>query len=359
MADDITNHAFDTLIYEFSKNTSEMGKMSLITSTRPAIPSLSLGFQQHLHASTLQMNRTLEFNDKKKAYTTMMPFYKNIFNNEDSDLNEASKKYFNLKDMEFDDEFYEIWEILFTFGILKNTSKCTTLQANDPHKLAIKLFDKMYLDGKISIVEEKGAAADLILSCRKTEWIYDILNEQKSTDNIINHVIFALNNLSKNGDFIMELFETFTNIMCKLIYVLTTVFDKVYIHKPLTSHECTPKKYVICRKYASNADTLSQLNKLNYKNIHNLDIFSNVIYPEKFVSLFIQMNRELSTRQIIHVNQIVKFIKSRNYYGEDFDEGQKKQLAAANFWINVYYPKTKKLKDIKFKTNNKDIPYAC
>ena len=55
------------------------------------------------------------------------------------------------------------------------------------------------------------------------------------------------------------------------------------------------------------------------------------------------MNIKISNPQQIMINEIVKYIKENNYYGEKYHAYREKQIEATQWWISNFYPPSKNL----------------
>ena len=190
--------------------------------------------------------------------------------------------------------------------------------------------------------------ADLITADGGFEWKDENYQEQEAYALILGEIIAALNVQQKGGHFVLKIFETFTNITLKLIYLLTYCYDECYIYKPFFSRLSNSEKYIICkgfnlkspRKTIKNLEKiLEQMNTENYLNT----IFIDFELPNEFINIFQTINRDIANNQQIVINKIVKYIKGNNYFGEKYHEYKKKQIEATEFWINTFYPSSSKL----------------
>jgi len=91
--------------------------------------------------------------------------------------------------------------------------------------------------------------------------------------------------LNENGNIVLKIFDTFTSVTLKIIYILSLLFDETYIYKPLLSRLSDSEKYIICKKY--NYDSSNK----NIKKIINMietiitNINSNTFINDIFVDI--------------------------------------------------------------------------
>jgi cap1 methyltransferase len=74
----------------------------------------------------------------------------------------------------------------------------------------------------------------------------------------------ALSVLRVGGNFVCKLFDIFTPFSVGLIYLMYLCFDRICIHKPVTSRPANSERYIICESANSNktiiVDYLTQVN---------------------------------------------------------------------------------------------------
>ena len=51
------------------------------------------------------------------------------------------------------------------------------------------------------------------------------------------------------GTQIIKIFDTFTPLTIKLLYLVSTLYNNVYIYKPLTSRPANSEKYIIAKGF--------------------------------------------------------------------------------------------------------------
>lgn len=376
-----------SIIYKLSTSSKKIYDISPELSTKNDYPILSLGFQQYLHANVNKMELIREFEGKKKVYTTMHLFDKTIDDYE-MGIENVTIEYFKFDNKKYirGNGFYKLWELLAMFDIVplntdniasahitKNDvspAQATSLyretfskkshQKDKHHVLCLQKPNNSELDKKFNIVNASSnklflddkiiksfsgetKKVDVVTAYGAPDWIYKITLEQDITKLVISEITCALGILSDNGSFVYRIFETFTATTCKLIYVLSLLFDETYLVKPLTSHASTSEKFIVCKGYKPNQKILDQFEKINKIMSNNpelnvVNIFPELELPTDFHMLMMCINTEIANKQIIGINKIIAFIKSQNYYGDAYTDERLAQINASNYWLNLFYP---------------------
>jgi 23S rRNA U2552 (ribose-2'-O)-methylase RlmE/FtsJ len=118
--------------------------------------------------------------------------------------------------------------------------------------------------------------------------------EETSLNLIFSEICFAMMMQKKGGSFILKVFDTFSLASFEMIYLLSYLYEEVYIMKPSTSRPANSEKYIIC---------------LRFRMIPNLYKIKN-----KMIEIFpiVQQNRLISFLKIPLNNIFVDKLKEIN-----------------------------------------------
>ncbi|KRZ04371.1 Cap-specific mRNA (nucleoside-2'-O-)-methyltransferase 1 [Trichinella zimbabwensis] len=126
--------------------------------------------------------------------------------------------------------------------------------------------------------------------------------------------------LRKGGSFLCKFFDTFTPFTVDLIYLLWHCFDKLTLHKPHSSRPGNSEKYVIGIGFRGNCkQILDYLIKANLmfdtfkadEDIRELLPSNFVQEANEFMSHFMEINEQLSARQISFLKKYKIFSENR------------------------------------------------
>ena len=365
---------------------------TIITSSRINMPLISLGFHSFIHRTKSAMDIILKLETKKDFYNIVNQF-EHIINDYKDDINSYS--YISLPHSKdeppiLSQAFYKMWEILLMFDIANenivntmiftegsgsfiqaiikfrekfyNISKdkiyYTTLPDKNENVLSIKM-DKALIDYypnllfPINITKNKTInQIDLVIADGSIEGIDENYQEQESYVLIFTEILNALKIQAKNGNFVLRIYETFTLVTIKMIYLLTLYYDEVIIYKPYFSRNTSSEKYVICKKFKYDQvkdkkflnNKLDKLEKtLEYMNTTRfiVDIFPQFIPETNYLDVFKYINILVANTQQIIINKLVQYIKSNNYFGDDYHMYRENQILATKWWISTYFVESK------------------
>jgi hypothetical protein len=225
-------------------------------------------------------------------------------------------------------------------------AKSYTARDNISNLDTIKLFKKD--------IEKSKKYTDLLIADSDLEWDNINYQEQEAYQLILGEIITALRVQAKDGAFILKVFETFTIPSIKMIYLLSSFYEKIYIYKPFYSRASESEKYVICKgfKYDQKKDAneldikLKSLEKVlegMNSNKFVYDIYSDMSLPNEYLDKFKFMNIKIANPQQIMINEIVIYIKENNYFGEKYHKHREQQIEATKWWVSNFYPPSNNL----------------
>jgi 23S rRNA U2552 (ribose-2'-O)-methylase RlmE/FtsJ len=226
------------------------------------------------------------------------------------------------------------------------TDKVTTSINKDDGDLTklktIKLFRKE--------IEKNNKYADLVTADGGFPWFDENYQEQEVYRLLLGEIVSALNIQNKGGHFILKIYEIFTDVTIKLICILKSFYENVYIYKPFLSRSSNSERYIIAKnfKFKQDKSLLKKIIKLENmleksNNIENEnfihDIFSEYEISENLKKVIIYQNKILSNIQHREINKIISYINGGNYFGDLYHEYRDKQIKSNSFWIENYYSK--------------------
>ncbi len=205
-------------------------------------------------------------------------------------------------------------------------------------------------------IEKSKTYANLVTADGGFDWEDENFQEQEGYQLILGEIIAALRVQAKSGHFVLKIFETFTIPSIKLIYLLSSFYEETYIHKPFFSRISNSEKYVVCKGFKYDQVKDSVLLDKKIKTLENIlegmnsmkfvfDILPDLDLPADYLDKFKFMNIKIANPQQIMINEIVKYIKENNYFGEKYHMFREKQIEATKWWSSNFYPPSANLYD--------------
>jgi len=205
-------------------------------------------------------------------------------------------------------------------------------------------------------IEKTKQFADLITADGEFEWDDKNFQEQEGYKLILGEIIAALNVQSKDGHFVLKIFESFTMPTIKLLYILSSFYEETYIYKPYYSRPSESERYIICKKFKYDQKKDSNLLNIRIKSLQNVleqmntlrfvyDIYPDLQVPQIFINKIRFINIKIANQQQIMINEIIKYIKENNYFGDKYHTFREKQIDATKWWVSNFYPPSKNIYD--------------
>ena len=214
-------------------------------------------------------------------------------------------------------------------------------------------------------IEISKQYADLVTADGDFEWDNINFQEQEGYKLILGEIIAALNVQNKNGHFVLKIFESFTLPTVKLLYIISSFYNETYIYKPFFSRPIDSERYIICKDFKYDQIKDSTFLGKRIKSLENLlskmntlkfvfDIYPELEIPETFLNKIKFINIKIANPQQIIIDEIIKYIKENNYFGDKYHMFREKQIESTKWWVNNFFPPSKNLFD-KSKENTKKM----
>lgn len=194
-------------------------------------------------------------------------------------------------------------------------------------------------------------------------WEDENFQEQEAYPLIIGEILAGIMVQSKGGNMVLKLFETFTSMSIKILYMLCSLYDEMYLYKPYFSRQSNSERYVVCKgfKYDQKKDkklldelyvNLEKILKQFDSKQYIIDIFPEMNVPKEFINNIRLYNIQIANKQIEMINLIVSYIKENNYFGDKYHKYLENHNESIKFWIENFLPEKSDLKKTQEKWNS-------
>jgi len=271
--------------------------------------------------------------------------------------------------------FYDLLEIILSFNILElfKNKPIKTLQITpffNDSKHCINLLRENYIDEDIFLnFNEINKEMYKTINNKKFDIFFFNLPSKSVNSYIINlikciMIIYRFQSFS--GTSIIKIDCIFHKPIIDLIYLLCSLFEKVYIIKPNSNNITTYEKYIICKNfnvvsedkiliYKNNYSILNnfiqKLNNTNVKSILDIEI------PYYFTNKLDDINIIIGQQQLETLNQLINILKNKNR-NEKIENIKKSNIQKAISWCDKFkvpYNNFTEKTNIFLSTKNKDL----
>ena len=189
--------------------------------------------------------------------------------------------------------------------------------------------------------------ADFITADGGFNWKNENTQEQEAHRLIFSEILAAIDVQKTGGSFVCKFFESYTMVSCKLLYLLTQMYEKVLLIKPLTSRPSNSEKYVVCMNFKLNTGSkeyeevvknLKKILKFMHSNVDKYVSFlwNYVKLPKSFINTMIYANITIANKSVEAMTRLRLFHEAQNFYGDVYQENRLLQIEAAKYWNKVF-----------------------
>jgi hypothetical protein len=250
--------------------------------------------------------------------------------NYENNIETISKKYFGES---VNNDFLQLWEIILTFDLVKNN-----ISTNN--EILSSVFNKLK---KFTKLDVKDVAKKTHL-CMLNDIQFDTTELEISKK--ITKFLDELKTLEKGGVLIIKVKELIHAPSAHLLYLLSNLFENVYIYQPELSFVSRGERYIICKNFNNN--------KLKY-DLSKDYISLNMNLPTEFIFTINVINRELMQDEYIVRNKMRNFINSQNYFGDEYHSQLAIQQNNTDKWIATNFMITSKDYNELIKQKEKEL----
>lgn len=220
-------------------------------------------------------------------------------------------------------DFLEVCSVLNVFDSYNNSS-IHSLHISNSISDTIECFEMLRENYEDKITSYNNFNDETINEINNFQEKFDFLVFEEDFADLNNYFLFLakcmltiLKCQIKNGSCIIKINNTCFKPVIDLIYILSSLYDKVYILKPNSSNITTFEKYIVCKNYQCKTDfcrvnyyTLHAFIKNNNNNI--IDSFLDYDTPYYFLSKIDDINVIIGHQQIESLDLISNILKNKN-----------------------------------------------
>jgi hypothetical protein len=146
----------------------------------------------------------------------------------------------------------------------------------------------------------------------------DEIDSVMHINSIIKILLLIINCQENNGVCLIKLNNTFYKTLIQVLYIFSSLFEKVYIIKPTTSNPATFEKYIVCKNFIMNKAKKDCFVELQEKSINHLFNSKPIFFtldkdvPYYFLNKIYDLNSVLGQQQLEIMEQIKNILKIKN-----------------------------------------------
>lgn len=249
-------------------------------------------------------------------------------------------------------EFYDLLEIIMTLNIFEpyNDKSIKSLHISSNSKDLTDCIEMLRENYVNDIMYNFNTISNIQMS-EISDIKFDFMffndyyhNTQSYIIRLIEFIMSILRYQCIGGTSIIKIDHIFHKPIIDLLYLMTSLFEKVYIIKPNTSNVTTFEKYIVAKNFNLCNQTKTEIYKSNYnklnhfiKNIDNKNIVSiiDMETPSYFINKIDDINVILGQQQLESLNQIINILKNKNKE-ERIENIKKSSIQKAVSWCEKF-----------------------
>jgi 23S rRNA U2552 (ribose-2'-O)-methylase RlmE/FtsJ len=223
--------------------------------------------------------------------------------------------------------FYDFLEVSTTVNIFESFKNqvVKTLHFTPNYSDTIECFEMLRENFNDEIIYYDEINEDNMkkIEDKKFNFLFvevDSNNFNKYITNLIECLMLIFKNQESGGSCVIKLNHVFHKPVVDILYILSSLYEKVYILKPNTSNITSFDKYIVCKNFQKSESKLMYykcnyyrlivfLKKLEGKNIVSILDFD---IPNYFLMKMVDMNIIIGQQQLESLDMVINILKNKN-----------------------------------------------
>jgi hypothetical protein len=245
--------------------------------------------------------------------------------------------------------FYDFLEISISLNIFdKFTENINALHITNNSEDTISCCEMLREKFSDIVFHSNNLNEQIVESIANTKFNFlffesDETNINNYIKNIIQFFLVIIMHQDNDGTTILKINNFFYKPIIEIIYILTSLFEKVYIIKPNSSNITSFDKYIVCKNFILN-DNKKHLYKTNYLKLlefcnnncqQNIATILNFKVPYFFITKIDDINVIFGQQQLEILNQLISILKNKSR-DEKIDAIKKTNIQKSISWCEKY-----------------------
>ena len=162
-------------------------------------------------------------------------------------------------------------------------------------------------------------------------------------NNIINTLLIIVKYQSVNGISIIKIDNIFYKLVVEVLFILSTLFEQIYIIKPQVSNVLSNERYIVCKKFIASKNSqkiqiqlqevAEKLDNLQDDMIIQSLIQNNISYH--FINKIEESNIVIGQQQLETYDQMINIMKNKNKE-EKMETLKRNHIQKCILWCEKY-----------------------
>lgn len=247
--------------------------------------------------------------------------------------------------------FYDLYEILNNTNLLDSFAdqSMTSLHLSRCSDDSVECFE-MFREGQTNETHTRAEVTDDEAQTNAYHYLFvDSPLEEEADDHsyfvyLVKVLITLLRGQAFSGHAIIKVRETMHKPVLDFVYLLSSLYDKVYLTKPNTNNITTLDRYLVCKSFQHGESSLTYL-KMNAVRLivflrkleegHHIHRLIDGDIPYYFKNKMDDLNIIIGQQQIEALDQIISLFKNKNK-GDKIENLKKSNIQKSVHWCEKH-----------------------
>lgn len=156
---------------------------------------------------------------------------------------------------------------------------------------------------------------------------------------IIAELMYAIVMQKEGGSYILKIFDIFSKLTLDILFILSNLYEEVYIVKPYTSRLANSEKYIYCNNFlVEDSEKFYEVFINNFEKLNNYDNIETILdinFDYYFLNRIEEINAILGQQQLENIINTINLINNRNNF-EKLECMKKNNIQKCIVWCEKY-----------------------
>ena len=156
---------------------------------------------------------------------------------------------------------------------------------------------------------------------------------------IIAELMYAIVMQKEGGSYILKIFDIFSKLTLDILFILSNLYEEVYIVKPHTSRLANSEKYIYCNNFlVEDSEKFYEVFINNFEKLNNYDNIETILdinFDYYFLNRIEEINAILGQQQLENIINTINVINNRNNF-EKLECMKKNNIQKCIVWCEKY-----------------------
>lgn len=274
---------------------------------------------------------------------TSVPYYRagldfDFERTDENSFNKNAQEIFKIKNINYNLDFAEYWEIFVIFGFLKNNQTILTNDKKSIQDLVTCYINKFDSKSNYTIEDlEKQSKSKRMATLLVKKYSNADIDENASIQLVVNDLSNLVKSQAIGANMVLQLFNLQTQTSVEIIYYISSLYNEAYLMKPIVTSDLSDSKYLVLLGLKNiDPDSLNIFSKKKLNTKLYLTSIGLKHLPDDMSTTIQCVNSQIIPKKYKKYNLIKTYLDTKVYEGATYQDMISSQNKLIKMWFDIF-----------------------